>query len=55
MAYGQTDCWKAYSMFGRALSESKNNMIIKKYESENGICPKRHKANFDNKNKAKIE
>ena len=46
MAYEQTGYGKAYYMFGRALSESKNNMIMKKYESENGICPKRHKTNL---------
>ena len=32
MAYGQTGSGKTYTMFGKALSENKKNVVMKKYE-----------------------
>ena len=52
MAYGQTGSGKTYTMFGKALSENKKNVVMKKYENENGIVQRAIKQIFDYKNKA---
>jgi kinesin family protein 5 len=52
MAYGQTGSGKTYTMFGKALAENKkNDVVMKKYESENGIVQRAIKQIFDYKNK----
>ncbi len=51
MAYGQTGSGKTYTMFGKALSETKDNVEIQKYKNENGIVQRAIKQIFDYKNK----
>jgi hypothetical protein len=52
MAYGQTGSGKTYTMFCKALAENKkDDVVMKKYESENGIVQRAIKQIFDYKNK----
>jgi len=53
MAYGQKISGKIFDMFGRVLLGRKDNMVMKKYESENDIVQRVIIQIFDYKNKAK--
>jgi len=52
MAYGQTGSGKTYTIFGKDLSENKK-VVMKRYESDNGIVQRAIKQIFEYKNQAK--
>ena len=52
MTYEQIGAGKTYTMFGKTLSENKNNVVMKRNKNENSIVQRAIKQIFEYKNKA---